>query len=62
MIVKNLLELPQPYSDTFGLTQDSLKSHVQNLSQTSQNFINDFKDLQERWKSTFLLNYKSSLE
>ena len=48
MIVKNLLQLPQPYSDTFGLTQDSLKSHVQNLSQTSQNFINDFKDLQER--------------
>ena len=31
MIVINLLELPQPHSETFGLTQDSLKSHVQNF-------------------------------
>ena len=39
----NLLKLPQSHSDTSGLTYDSLKSHVKNLSHTSKIIMTDRK-------------------
>ena len=44
LIVKNLLELPQPHSETFGITQKSCSK----LVTTSYNFLTDFIDLQEK--------------